>query len=70
MLRILWDDHRTNIFIIQEFKIPDLDRHFITVKSQILKFFGHVIRRDGNEKDTTQGKFEGMKSRGKLIRPN
>jgi len=35
----------------------------ITIQSQILKFFGHVIRKDGIEKDIIQGKVEGKRSR-------
>lgn len=31
----------------------------------MLKFFGHVLRKDGMEKLTIQGKVEGKRSRGR-----
>lgn len=58
MLRIPWTDHRMNIFIIQELKIQAQDRLLNTIQSQILKFFGYVIRRNAIEKNIIQGKVE------------
>ncbi|KAL4083848.1 hypothetical protein QTP88_029164 [Uroleucon formosanum] len=65
MLRIPWTDHRTNVSIVQELNIQPQDRLLMTIQSQILKFFGHVMRRDGIEKDIIQGKNEGKRSRGR-----
>lgn len=56
MLRISWNDHRTNVSIIQELEIQAQDCLLITIQSQIPKFFGHIIRRDGVEKDIIQRK--------------
>jgi hypothetical protein len=56
--------------MIRELEIQAQDRVLITVQSQILKFVGHVIRRDGIEKDIIRGKNEGKRSRGRLCRPN
>ncbi|CAI6375634.1 unnamed protein product [Macrosiphum euphorbiae] len=65
MLRIPWTDHRKNVSIKQELNIQTQDHLLITIQIQILKFFGHVIRRDGIEKDIIQGKVERKRSRGR-----
>ncbi|KAL4112805.1 hypothetical protein QTP88_016534 [Uroleucon formosanum] len=65
MLRIPWTDHRTNVSIVQELNIQPQDCLLITIQSQILKFFGHVIRRDGIKKDIIQGKVEGKRRIGR-----
>lgn len=56
MLQIPWTDHRMKVFIKQELKIQAQDVLLITIKSQILKFFGLVIRNDGVKKDSIQGR--------------
>lgn len=63
--RISRTDHRTNVSIIQKLKIRARDRLLITVQSQILKSFGHAIRRDGIEKHVIQGKVEGKRTKSK-----
>lgn len=65
MLRIPWTDHRTNVSILEELQITDNERLLPTIQRRILKFFGHVIRRDSIEKLIIQGKVEGRRKRGR-----
>lgn len=65
MLRIPWTAHRTNVSILRELKIQLNERLLSSIQRRMLKFFGHVLRRDGMEKLTIQGKVEGKRSRGR-----
>ncbi|CAH2239279.1 jg21906 [Pararge aegeria aegeria] len=63
MLGVSCKEFRTNISIIRE-----LIKHRLStlVHSRILKFLGHVFRRDNNsiERLVVQGKVEGTRARG------
>lgn len=64
MLRIPWTAHRTNISILRELKIEQ--RLSSTILSRILRYFGHVSRRENAmERLVIQGKVEGTRSRGR-----
>ncbi|CAH2262335.1 jg26875 [Pararge aegeria aegeria] len=62
MLGVSWNEFRTNISIIRELDIKQ--RLSTLAHSRILKFFGHVSRRDNNsiERLVVQGKVEGTKT--------
>jgi len=65
MLRISWTEKRTNASILEELDIHD--RLSTRCRRNILKYFGHVIRRDkaGLEKLVVQGKVERKRPRGR-----
>lgn len=63
MLRIPWTARRTNQSIIEQLNIKKRLR--TVVSERIAAFFGHIIRRDGLEKLTVQGKVEGARGRGR-----
>lgn len=65
ILRVPWTAHRTNISINNE--INEAQRLSQIVLARILKFFGHINRRDDNnlEKLVIQGKMEGKRPRGR-----
>lgn len=65
MLRIPWTARRTNESIIQELNITE--RLSTSIQSRILKYFGHVMRRDTDcmEKLIIQGKVPGRRPRGR-----
>lgn len=65
MLRIKWTERRTNVSIIKQLKISR--RLSSRVDEKILQFFGHIVRRDGEnlEKIILQGKIEGTRPRGR-----
>lgn len=65
MLRIPWTARRTNASILQELKIAENDRLVPGIQRSILKYFGHVIRKDGLEKQVLQGKVDGRRRRGR-----
>lgn len=65
MLRIPWTARRTNASILQELNINSNTRLLPSIQQQILKFFGHIIRRDGFEKLMIQGKVDGKRQRGR-----
>lgn len=60
MLRIPWTNRRTNKSIKQDLKIQTQDCLLITIQSQVLNSFGHVVRSDGSEINIIQGKVERM----------
>jgi len=64
MLGIPWTVYRTNASILQQLKINLKDRFLSIIQRRILKYFGHVLRKDGMEKLVIQGKVEGWTSRG------
>ncbi len=64
LLRISWTAHRTNISILKELNIKE--RLSSTVQIRILRFFGHVTRKeDSMERLVVQGQMEGKRSRGR-----
>ncbi|VVC41174.1 Hypothetical protein CINCED_3A024703 [Cinara cedri] len=65
MLRIAWMERRINFSIQAVLNVKT--RLAVVCKQRILRFFGHVIRRDGSslEKLTIEGKIEGKRSRGR-----
>ncbi|CAH2233643.1 jg14387 [Pararge aegeria aegeria] len=65
MLGVSWTEFRTNISILQEIGIKK--RLSALVQSCILKFFGHVSRRESDsiERLVVQGKVEGTRGRGR-----
>ena len=65
MLRIPWTARRTNESIIQELNITE--RLSTSIQSRILKYFGHVMRRDADcmEKLIIQSKVPGRRPRGR-----
>ena len=65
MLRIPWTAKRTNASIIYELQIKQ--RLSSDCYQQILRFFGHIVRRPGDnlEKLMVQGRVEGTRSRGR-----
>lgn len=65
MMRIPWTARRTNISILKELGIKTNERLLPTIQRQILKFFGHLVRRDGIEKLVIQGKVDGKRERGR-----
>lgn len=64
MMRIPYTAHRTNVSILQELSIDTNNRLLLTIQKQILRFFGHVIRKDGMENLVIQGKV-GRRRRGR-----
>jgi len=65
MLRIPLTDYRTNASILEELKIRENRRLIPSIQRQILKCFGHIIRRDGLEKIIIQGKVQDKRSIGR-----
>lgn len=65
MLRIPWTAHRTNVSVLEELNIEPRDRLLPSIQRRMLKFFGHVLRRDGMEKLTIQGMVDGKRTRGR-----
>lgn len=65
VLRIPWTAKRTNLSIIQEVKEPQ--RLSKLVQGRILRYFGHLQRRDVDnlERLIVQGQVEGTRSRGR-----
>ncbi|KMQ81702.1 endonuclease-reverse transcriptase [Lasius niger] len=65
MLRIPWTAHRTNISILNELEIKD--RLSTICRRGILRYFGHITRRDHNnlERLIVQGRIEGRRPRGR-----
>lgn len=65
MLRISWMERRTNASILEKLNIQK--RLSEVCKQRILKFFGHLMRRDGHslEKQIIQGKIEGRRGQGR-----
>jgi hypothetical protein len=58
-------ERRTNASIMEELKVPNRLSTF--VNKRMLQFFGHVVRRDGEnlEKIIMEGKVEGRRPRGR-----
>ena len=54
ILRIPWIAHRTNSSILHELHLP-MNWRYNFVRSQKLKYFGHVTRHNGLEKTIVQG---------------
>jgi hypothetical protein len=67
MMRTPWTDYRTNASILEELRIQENKRLFPSIQRQILKYFGHVIRRDGLEKIIIQEKMQGKKIENVLL---
>ncbi|XP_063547168.1 uncharacterized protein LOC134754758 [Cydia strobilella] len=67
MLRISWTQRRTNISILQEFKVTQ--RLSAIVHSRILRYFGHITRKedDAMERLVVQGRVDGTRPR---LRPS
>ena len=65
MLRIPWTARRTNVSIAEELDEPN--RLSSLCEARILRFFGHVARRDGEnlEKSIVFGKVPGTRGRGR-----
>ena len=65
MLRISWIMKRTNDSVLQE--VQPKTRLLCLIQSQMLSFFGHVSRRDGDclEKVIMQGRVEGSRKPGR-----
>lgn len=65
MLRIPWTAKRTNVSILNELRVQQ--RLSSICYQRILRFFGHIVRRPGEnlEKLVVQGKVEGKRSRGR-----
>ncbi|XP_063585729.1 uncharacterized protein LOC134763093 [Penaeus indicus] len=68
LLRVPWTAHRTNESIINEIGVNTtlLGR----IANRMLKYFGHIMRREGDnlEKIILQGKIEGKRGRGRQKR--
>ena len=65
MLRVPWTVRRTNASILEELEITK--RLSSTINRRILKYFGHLMGREGEnlEKLTIQGKVPGRRDRGR-----
>ena len=65
MLRITWIMKRTNESVIQE--VQPKKRLLSLIQSQMLSYFGHIARRDGDclEKVIMQGRVEGNRKPGR-----
>ena len=63
MLRVSYADRITNVRIFE--MVKDKPRLLIDVIERKLKYFGHLIRADGKQKELLEGKVEGTRSRGK-----
>lgn len=63
MLRIPWVARRSNQSILEQLHVEKRLQRLVS--ERITAFFGHVIRKDGLEKLTIQGKVEGFRSRGR-----
>ena len=65
MLRITWVMKRSNESVLQEIKPKK--RLLNIIQSQMLRYFGHIARREGDcfEKVIMQGRVEGSRSRGR-----
>ena len=65
MLRISWTEKKTNVSILNALKV---ETRLSTICFQrIMQFFGHIVRRQGEnlEKLIVQGKVEGKRKRGR-----
>ena len=65
MLRISWTQRRTNVSILEELHIKE--RLSAVVHGRILRYFGHVTRRETEsiERLVVQGRVDGVRSRGR-----
>jgi len=65
MLWIPWTAYRTNVSILNELSITD--RLSTLCRRRILRYFGHITRREHNNLDMliVQGKVEGRRPRGR-----
>lgn len=65
MLYISWTPRRTNVSILNELEIGD--RLSTICRRRILRYFGHIVRRDQSnlEKLVAQGKIEETRPRGR-----
>ena len=65
MLRIPWTKRRTNASILEETGVSKRLLH--TINIQMLRYFGHIARRKGNnlEKVIMQGMIEGKRRKGR-----
>lgn len=67
MLQIPWTAFRTNVSILQQLKLEKTKRLSTTCLQRIVRYFGHVARRDTNnlERLMVTGKIEGKRPRGR-----
>jgi len=65
MLKISWMERKINSSILAVLNVET--RLAVVCKQRILRFFGHIIKRDGSslEKLIIEGKIEGKRSRGR-----
>ena len=65
LLRVSWKDRETNESVLQR---AGLGRQLLAeVKKIQMKFFGHLIRKDGIENLVVTGKIEGKRAQGRQI---
>lgn len=63
MLKVPWTDKRTNEEVLQ--MMEERRTLMTTIKLRQMKFFGHVMRKEGLENLAVTGMVEGKRSRGK-----
>ena len=63
MLGVPWTARKTNVSILEQIK-PELSLE-ATICRLKLTYFGHVMRKNGLEKQLMLGKIEGVRGRGK-----
>ena len=63
ILRISWTEMRSNIWVQEKIGTGLVVRE--AIRKQKLRFFGHVIRRDGLDKQIITGKVNGSRRRGR-----
>ena len=63
MMRISWTEHTSNEEVLRR---AGTDRGLLkSIRKRQMKFFGHVMRREGLEHLAVTGKIEGKKGRGR-----
>ena len=67
ILRVPWTEKRTNNSILQELNIKE-GWLLSTIIKRKLKYFGHVKRHEGLEKEILEGQVQGKRTRGRSRR--
>lgn len=67
LLRVKWTTHRTNMSILEQLKIENAQRLVTTCLQRVMRYFGHISRRDASnmERLIVTGKVEGKRPRGR-----
>ena len=63
MLKVAWTEKKTNEEVLA---MANADREIlVNIRERQLRFLGHILRRDGLEQNSIEGKLEGRRPRGR-----